>query len=287
MTLNLRCALIVSALVLLSGCSLVHRQGDAGAIPPQSHYVAMGSSFAAGPGIDALEEGSPPRCTRSVSNYAHQLARRRLLRLTDVTCSGATTEHVLERWREMPAQLDALQPDTRLVTLTIGGNDLRFMSGLIGASCVSRGLQARFPAGLCNRPRAPDEAMYIDLESRLQKIVHEIRQRSPRATVVFVEYATVLPKSGSCERMPLKDSDLKTLRVIDSRLRALTRSVARQTGSQVLKAGVLTRDHHVCAPDPWVNGFASTDQQKFNSVYHPTRAGMAAVAEALGRLLRP
>ena len=62
--------------------------------PAGSKYVAMGSSFAAGPGITTPDEGTPARCTRSKDNYARQLARRRGLKLTDVSCSGATTAHM-------------------------------------------------------------------------------------------------------------------------------------------------------------------------------------------------
>jgi phospholipase/carboxylesterase len=39
------------------------------------------------------------------------------LDLTDASCSGATTQHLLAPWNELPAQLDALRPDTRLVTV--------------------------------------------------------------------------------------------------------------------------------------------------------------------------
>src|ERR1700712_5265347 len=64
------------------------------AITPGARYVAMGSSYAAGPGIDPVEQPRT-RCGRSTRNYAHQLAGRRSLTLVDVSCGGATTAHVL------------------------------------------------------------------------------------------------------------------------------------------------------------------------------------------------
>lgn len=280
-----RRALCLLVLALLSGCAALRRPVIAESIPPYSHYVAMGSSFAAGPGVDTIEIGTPLRCTRSVSNYAHQLAQQRNLRLTDVTCSGATTEHVLGPWRELPAQLDALRTDTRLVTLTIGGNDLGFMSGLIGATCLSRGLQARYPSSMCRPPAQPDQTTYDALKSRLHEIVLEVRGRSPDATLVFIDYATVLPARGRCEGAPLSDTDMKTLRLIDRRLRVLTEDTARQSGALLVKAGLLTRAHHVCASDPWVNGFIMDDKEKSSSIYHPTHAAMTEIAAALDRLL--
>ena len=58
-------------------------------------YVALGSSYAAGIGLGKRAPGSPVACFRSVNDYPQQLARILGLSLVDVTCSGATTKHVL------------------------------------------------------------------------------------------------------------------------------------------------------------------------------------------------
>ena len=54
-------------------------------IPAGSRYVAMGSSFAAGPGLPSRVPGSPRRAGRSTGNYAHLVARELGLDLHDVT----------------------------------------------------------------------------------------------------------------------------------------------------------------------------------------------------------
>jgi hypothetical protein len=68
----------------------------------------MGSSFAAGPGITTGADATPSRCSRSRDNYANQLARKRGLDLVDVSCSGATTAHVLGSWNELAPQIDSV-----------------------------------------------------------------------------------------------------------------------------------------------------------------------------------
>ncbi len=68
-------------------------------------------------------------------SYSRLLAAQLRLRLTDASCGGATTAHVLAPWNELPAQIDAVTSDTRLVTITIGGNDLNYMGVLFAASC--------------------------------------------------------------------------------------------------------------------------------------------------------
>ena len=100
-------------------------------IPAGSRYVAMGSSFAAGPGLPVRVPGSPRRAGRSASNYAHLVARALGLDLHDVTYSGATTGDILRPSAAgQPAQLDAVTPATRLVTVTAGGNDVGYLPRL-------------------------------------------------------------------------------------------------------------------------------------------------------------
>jgi hypothetical protein len=85
--------------------------------------------------------------------------------------------------------------------------------------------------------------------------------------------------------MPLSDEDAALSRAIDARLRRLTAAVALENGAALLRAGDLTRDHHVCAPEPWMNGYVKPDPAHPVAVYHPVRAGMTAVADGLDRLL--
>jgi hypothetical protein len=79
------------------------------AVPPMpagSRYVAMGSSFAAGPGIAPRASASPRRAGRSSGNYAHLVARALGLDLRDMTYSGATTNDILRPSAAgQPAQL--------------------------------------------------------------------------------------------------------------------------------------------------------------------------------------
>jgi len=252
---------------------------------PGSHYVAMGSSFAAGPGITRVEPGSPARCTRSRDNYAHQLARRRGFRLTDVSCGGATTSHLLGPWNELPAQLDALRADTRLVTVTVGGNDLGYMGVLFGASCRSMLGAGGEPPEQCRPYAQPTEPDYAGVAERLRLIAEQVRRRAPNAQLVFVDYVTVLPLAGHCAAVPLPDADADLARAIDLRLRQITAQVARDAGARLLQAGDLTREHHACATDPWINGYVRPDPASTVVGFHPRLAGMTAVADALDRLL--
>jgi lysophospholipase L1-like esterase len=272
-------------LLALAGCASSRVETGHLAPPPGSRYVAMGSSFAAGPGVGEPAETPKTRCDRSADNYARLLARALRLTLTDVSCGGATTTHVLGGWDELPAQIDAVTADTRLVTVTIGGNDVGYVGRLIAASCKARGnAPLGGPGGRPCFVLAPaTEQAWAELDRNLRRIVAEVRRRAPGARLVFVDYLTLLPERGRCAATPLSDEDAEALRAVAERLAALTADAAQQGGADILRASSLSRGHDPCAAAPWTTGFPSADQSWSFPPYHPNAAGMRAVADALRR----
>jgi len=260
-------------------------------------YVAMGSSFASGPGVTTSADTPPNRCQRSIDNYAHQLARKRNLTLVDVSCGGATTAHILGAWNELPAQIEAITPDTALVTITIGGNDAGFVSGLMAGSCETD--PAERSAGvamMCERLKAygrsmqqsaatvqmkPDEAAWSRLEAGLDMITAEVRRRAPQARLVFVDYVTLVPTGALCPELPLSVPAATAARATAVRLAQLTAKVALRSGADLIKASELSKDHHVCAEDSWSTGFVPPKGSVSPSIYHPKLEAMTAIAEAL------
>jgi hypothetical protein len=114
-------AATVAALTLLGSLTA----GAAEALSAPQHYVALGDSYASGPGIPA-QRADPMGCQRSTHNYPALLAQALRIRdYTDVSCGGARTDDMTTpqpvRPGPNPAQFDALRPNTGLVTVTIGG----------------------------------------------------------------------------------------------------------------------------------------------------------------------
>jgi lysophospholipase L1-like esterase len=255
-------------------------------------YVAMGSSYASGPGIGTRAPGSARQCQQSSENYAHLFAKKRHLTLKDVSCGGATTQSILKPWRGLPPQLDAVDPKTSLVTITVGGNDVFWMSNLFAWSCANA-LDRPAPANRMRKCRAPAsdarvDAAFAGLEGNFREIVAGIHQRSPQAKIVFVNYLTLFPASGSCpDRLPLSDNELRKARAVAARLAAVTQKVAQETGSVLVKASDLTSGHDVCSAAPWVYGFEfPASPSGFDPVpYHPKLQTMQSIADALDRTL--
>lgn len=156
-----------------------------------SRYVALGSSMAAGPGIRPGADGAPFRAGRSARNYAHLVAEKLGLDLVDVTYSGATTANILtDSQHGTPPQADALDGSEDLVTVTIGGNDAGYVPLLMAAG-LPRFVRSLPLVGSVVRemidPTVRDRAL-VEVAESLKEVGRTLRQRSPRAKVLFVDY---------------------------------------------------------------------------------------------------
>lgn len=265
---------LLAAALLVAGCA--HQP----ALPKSGRYVSLGSSFAAGTALGGLKTETPERCGRSPVNYATLLAGRLGLNLIDVACGGATTAHVLGPWNELPAQLDAVTPDTRLVTITIGGNDLSYVLNLAAASCdPAKGLSFGGRAYPCPPMKVPGEPDYAHVESTLREIAHQVKQRAPAARMVFVQYVRLVP-DPACQALAMSPDAAAITRTIGERLAEVTARAARLEGAEVLAMDRLSAAHTPCDTAPW-----SVGQQPLgpgaNAPWHPTMAGHAAIAGAL------
>ncbi|WP_083350265.1 SGNH/GDSL hydrolase family protein [Terriglobus roseus] len=276
----------IAVLVLLTGPLAIRHvvQLPAG----NAEYVAMGSSFAAGPGDGQRAPGSYFPCMRSSENYAHLLAKRTGMKLKDVTCSGATTRHILDGGQLFqPAQVDAVDTTTKLVTVTIGGNDVFYLGTLGAWACAND--PAAVPAGarwvgLCmGMSNDRVQKAFVTLPAQMTRVVQEIHRRAPVARVLFIDYATVLPSQGTCGQLHLSSQEAETGRQIAARLAAVTAEVARATNSGLIKASEITQGHDVCSAQPWVYGFVFSEHiLRFGPApFHPRIEAMTAIAEAL------
>ncbi|WP_409371848.1 SGNH/GDSL hydrolase family protein [Sphingobium yanoikuyae] len=240
----------------------------------------MGSSFAAGAGIGPTKPNTPTRCQRTSINYASLLVNKLALDLTDVTCGGATTAHLLGPWNELLPQIAAVRSDTRLVTVTIGGNDIGYVAGLMTASCRAG---VSFRGRPCPPGTAPREADYRELEDRMRAFAKQVSATAPRAKLVFVQYVTLVP-NVPCYAAPLRPDDARVSRALGLRLAQITSRVARESGAVVLSADKLSRDHTPCSAVPWSEGL-SLRSTGAGAPWHPNAFGHAAIAHALsGRL---
>lgn len=275
----IRIFLACAAALALAACA------HGAALQSGARYVNMGSSFAAGAGTGPAPAGSTPRCYQSTVNYAHLLAERLHLTLDDVSCGGATSAHLIGAWNELPPQVNAVAADTRLVTITVGGNDLALAGNLVAASCEQG--EIIHVAGMavpCPPPHAVSEDDYVHLESNLREAARQIAQRAPHAQIVFIQYVTLVPRT-QCANSRLSEEEAAQLRAVAARLAEITSRIAQQSGARVLRMDELSRDHTTCDAEPWSLGLPRDYQESQGAPWHPNRRGMEVIADQLQAML--
>jgi len=238
-------------------------------LTPGARYVALGSSFAAGPGIpDQL--GS---CGRSDHNYSHLVASALGLTLTDASCSGATTDHILNTAQgDEGLQIDAISPDTALVTVTIGGNDISFTSSTFACSGTSADKHCTANLDQAKMTQAQDQ-----LPAKLGAVLDTIKARAPRAVIVVVTYPRVfLPDATSCSELELSKEDTVYLEALGQTLEDAFASVSSSRQVLMADAYVRAEGHGPCsASERWVNG---ANVAESGVPFHPTAEGHSEMA---------
>ncbi len=271
----LKITLLLIAVAALCILGLLYYQGQQ--VPRKNApYVALGSSFAAGIGLGDRVSGSPIVCLRSMQGYPQQLARLIGLTLTDMSCSGATTQHVLRGGQVfLGPQIDALGPDTQLVTLTIGGNDISYVGDLTFMAFRNRGGFTGALAGLVSSSAKPvQDRKFGKLQRDLIATLREIKRRAPKALVSVVPYPAIMPKSGTCPQLGIDEQQASLMRSVGLRLAAVTRAAAQEAGVSFVDLADASMGHDACAAEPWVNGSAPA----IGAAFHPTLAGAKGVA---------
>ncbi|MGH3936120.1 MAG: SGNH/GDSL hydrolase family protein [Pseudonocardiaceae bacterium] len=275
----------VVALLGATGTGAVDAIAATAAGAPQ-RYVALGDSYAAGPLIPE-QRTDPPGCGRSTHNYPALVATALgVTDFTDVTCSGARTDHMTIA-QQAPlagggtnlAQFDALAPDTDLVTVTIGGNDL----GLEEIVHTCSQLSATDPMGDACRRQATAGGVdryaqrVAAVAPKVAGVLEGIRQRSPAATVLLVSYLRILPPAVGCYPLfPIARGDVPYVDGVLQQLTTMLAGQARNHGAVFVDAYAGSLGHDACQLPQvkWVEGNVPTSPAY---PVHPNIRGMRAV----------
>lgn len=250
-------------------------------------YVAMGDSYSAASGVLPLDPQADPRCLRSSRNYPHVIARRIGARLTDVTCGGAdTTDYRKSQHRGVPPQYDALSRRTRLVTMTIGGNnegvfiDSIIKCGALGVSTAGRGSPCKDKYG-----SSFADTVRKQTYPALVRALRGVKRRAPRAEVAILGYPWILPKRVGCfPQMPVARGDVPYLRNLQRVLNNAVRRAAKRTGTTYVNLNRVSQGHDACKPvgTRWVEpALLGTNPV----VVHPNALGERRMAARTMRVL--
>jgi len=185
-----------------------------GVVTVLGNYVAMGDSYSSGEGnppfvLNGQDTSTPTdKCHRSPESYPALLAAdpaSLIGSFVDVACSGAVTQDFVEfshsKYPTEKAQISALKATTNVVTFTIGGNDVGFVSVLyqcvnvpvvnpVGYGCsknknLIRELKSRIAAlEGTGTVMTPDGTIIIPIQRLLKRIHH----KAPLASIFVAGY---------------------------------------------------------------------------------------------------
>jgi lysophospholipase L1-like esterase len=214
-------------------------------------YVALGDSYSAASGVLPPDPTAPPQCLRSTLNYPHVIAADTGAQLTDVTCGGAQTKDYFgSQYQGVAPQLDALSADTRLVTMTIGGNDNNVFINVI-TDCGSAGLASGGQGSPCKDRYGSsfDDTIRNSTYPALVNALNAVHAKAPNATVAILGYPWIMPPTGGCYPiMPVAIGDVPYVRDIQATLNDAVSRAAAATSTTYVDFSAVSEGHDACRP---------------------------------------
>jgi len=252
-------------------------------------YVALGDSAAAGPLVNA-QDSSSPGCLRSLDNYPSVVAQRLGAQLTDVTCSSARSANVTDTAQptfsgQVPPQATALGPDTDLVTITIGANDISLFPTVL--SCVNplpeptgTSCRDKFTAGGVDQQRH----MIENVSAGWGSMIESVRDRAPSARIVVIGYGTYIATGGCPGTQPFWPRDADYLQSVIDYGNTVMAATAARHDVEYVDITEATAGHDICT-DPATAFYTGIVPTQPAVPLHPTAAGMQAIGNAVADAL--
>lgn len=247
-------------------------------IAPGAHaaagkYVALGDSYTVAVGTRTYDDPADP-CRRGPTAYPRLWAAAHpSVGFVEASCSGATTADV------MNSQIGSLTPDTTLVTLQVGGNDVGFVDVL--EKCILTLDDADCLAGV----DAAKAAAASTLSPALSQTYAKVRAAAPSAKVIVVGYPRLYTIGGDCGILGLSDRERAALNSAADTLADIMSARAQEAGFTFLDARPVFDPHTICSGgSQWLT---SLEWDKLNESYHPNAEGhrdgyLAALGPLMG-----
>lgn len=257
-------------------------------------YTALGDSYSAGEGNSPFD-GSCHRALREDSAYPRMLPGLSGYIGTPNfhACTGAVIADVSQRPQPhrdgQLAQIEYVRPKDRLVTLTIGGNDMHF-STVIVKCYVSRNCSEK-PIARQIEEELP--AMKEKLAATYEQIVARMNPNGYLVVAGYPHLFSLEPENAGCNPF-ISPTESKWIDgVVDSGNAEIAAAVetARQHGGHVFYVNVADdfKGHEICGDHPWLYGLKLSFHEGINLAkgsYHPNREGQTAYARAIAGFLR-
>ena len=261
------------------------------------HICALGSSFAAGPGIKPQIDTT---ARRSGNNYPSLISRSLNAKLTDLSSSGATLLNVLNEPQQFllsksPPQLEGLPRDADIVTLTAGGNDMGYSGGMIMEAAKAEIKDTEVLGGIMEMMGLDEKSSNVtgisssEVKDRFLKVIDRVHELAPKAKIYLVEYLSVFD-SGTVKgpEQPLEHDRVQHYIGMARDLSRAYRdaAAARKEFVEVVPISEVSEGHGVGSREPWMVGFTAKMFLEGGAPFHPNAEGHVAVAREVERRIK-
>ena len=254
------------ALLLVPVIAILLPATAAAAPQAAGKYVALGDSYAVGVGTYTYDNPNDP-CRRGPLAYSRLWAASHpSTTYVEESCSGAEVADVVTQ------AAAGLTPDTSLVTVQVGGNDVGFVSVL--ETCILN-LSDSTCINAVNTAISTGRSV---LPGSLASLYSGIRAKAPSAQVVVMGYPRMYKIGGNCI-FGLSDTKRTALNGAADALDSLLQTAAANAGFRFVDARTAFAGHELCSGNPeWMT---SLQWDKLNESYHPNANGHQAYFGAL------
>lgn len=257
---------------------------------PPANYIALGDSIASGAGAGNYFEqrpGVPESCTSSRNAYPWLVTSNSTAKLSmqtyacagemaaDVLGSGSTTTGETPQLRRIGAQ-------TRIVTLTLGGNDYGFAQ-------IVENCELPHTESTCLSQEDGLKAKAKNLQQTILRPLYElIRRTAPHAKLLVVGYPDFSPLdkdvSFSC---PILGFGLNKIHFLRRVFKALNDAIQAATKGldevEFVDTWSSFDGHRLCSSDPWAHEVTIP----LSGSFHPNAKGQAALANEVVKHIGP
>ncbi|MER6605814.1 SGNH/GDSL hydrolase family protein [Streptomyces sp. NPDC000927] len=253
------------AVVTAGASALMLLIDPAGADQPQgARFAALGDSYSSGNGTTG-SKGS--ECGKTERAYGSLVASSLGYKTRDpqdfqnTACANADTNDLIEN------QLNILGENTKIVTLTIGGND----NGAFFKTVVACGINPI--ESLCEKTyKTMSSLAERDLPHRLDAAYRAINKRIGTGTTVLVGgYPHGFGDGETCP-WPVPDGNKTRLNDLADRINQAIKGAVNRMGPQWAYVDPDFTGHELCTMNPWVWGMENVTDD-IGSVFHPNDEG--------------
>jgi lysophospholipase L1-like esterase len=252
--------------VALAVTALTGLPSSALAATTTSQYVAIGDSWAAGVGASP-DDPAADVCRQNPDSYPKIWARNHpRFHLDDQTCSGATVESV--RYEQM----ETLSAQTKLVTITVGGNDDAFIPTV--TTCFTD-----------TEERCKYETDYGAykavhwLADDLELLYDQVKEKAPNADIIVLGYPYLIDAGdGSCGLLTPDATRRSHLNNNAEWLAEGIKEASARADVTFVDMRSAFSGHEACSADPYIIGADGSKQ-----MFHPNKGGHEVYACELQR----